>query len=1461
MVRKQNYKCQVCAKTLKRSDNLKSHLKTVHCNFIEYLASQKYSSSFDVQLNRLQKIHLKDGKIDKDDVFDFESHVNRITKYFQKSKPQKRADEIQTNLEAQEILAENLLTSVIDDSIAQDEEDHSNFASPEIMPEERREHDVNKDSLSASVNVGEGSQCPEAPLLENKDHADVNRVDIIFEKVKKSKEKISKWSQSLFRFSCIACSVIQTCVSMLPTIIKAYVSMFCSHANKKSCCCSDSLQKAAEFTQNWSSFSTEGKPPDSDLESPAYRDMFFTKYVSKHEEKRYFCYACVKFSTKKRSWSKAGDFTFNGMKFTSARRKNEVMKRHFERVEHKKAMELMKHEKEKTILTEQTSAYENKCTENLLLAALFVTEQNLSTRFFARLCLFVDRIYDKFKDCTPVNPIGNRQHSTMALRKLQTAVYEGMVEELKSFLCENTKLNLPRKFVICADKGTAYNDASRQVVIATYIGRDGMPTESVLGAAAIRDATALGAKNNFKDCVTKFVDPKNVIAISTDGAAVYVGKHRGMYSLLVNDADFSEKLLNLPDVCHRTERWIKNNEPEWLSRTLIASQTLVGLIKQNTKLEEALNKVNAQDIEVKYYELKTLVKTRYAQFTYDHVMSILKNIEVICVVFQDLILSQDTDDSTKNLAKHILKTVLGPDLILNLLLVKNFFKAVAVMEKAAQSVTFGPFDYLENLRRMEQLLQSDLKIIPKECVNLQEVGVFEMKFISSGKLCAVKVNISEIRMNLELRAIQLRSVEEVSNLTTKYDKWISNLENDLDTYLPVLKPVETAVKAFTLTTGSNFSEKMMHVRKLFDLVNASFQSCSQGCLGSAECSCLEEEFKIFCDYIIEKDLVKEVSKNVTKAKKSCTETLVLAHFFNEKNLKDIKELKITNILKLIEVCLLMKASQSSTERAMSIIKTTVRGKFEKKFKFSSKEFDIVEAISMIRMNCELSCFNSSRALKKFYGSKHKSGLMKTKPLHTKSASVVRALGKAPKQKNKTQKKQSTKAKEVIAEFQGLLEEEEEILRMENEMSVTDLAAPEALREQVETTDDFEEVRPESTFEKREDFVYHDPETATGFARVPKGKPLFDSHDLNESSKVKSKEHSTKADSENGSTPKSHKRPAEIPSLQNERQCKKKKTVVKRGQRRYVDIKQSLPKEKSQMESIYCICKGTQENTDEEDLIGCKNESASCVSYRMRLREQNATGGDWFHKVCIGLNVSLDTTALDWACPKCDPLYSSLMVSLFNINRILKIIRGDGNCLYRALAYDKYGDAERHPEIRTDICMKLLELRESSQYETMWGPYHDRDDNIRLSEHQLVRDLARNFRAEFGVGEDDIISAEVVKAYVERKKFPAESFERGETAFPKYGTTIELAIYSLMEKKSVWYLTRDPKDATKYRWIFALGYTGVNSYEHNLKHSLCTTLLYENLSGNTDLAHYNVITPVKKLPPPKENSLVNVKVLY
>ena len=51
---------------------------------------------------------------------------------------------------------------------------------------------------------------------------------------------------------------------------------------------------------------------------------------------------------------------------------------------------------------------------------------------------------------------------------------------------------------------------------------------------------------------------ENVAIISTDGASVYVGKHYGMIEILKWSSELSNKVIFLPDLCHKTEILLKN---------------------------------------------------------------------------------------------------------------------------------------------------------------------------------------------------------------------------------------------------------------------------------------------------------------------------------------------------------------------------------------------------------------------------------------------------------------------------------------------------------------------------------------------------------------------------------------------------------------------------------------------------------------------------------------------------------------------------------------------------------------------------------------------------------------------------------------------------------------------------------------------------------------------------------------
>ena len=61
-----------------------------------------------------------------------------------------------------------------------------------------------------------------------------------------------------------------------------------------------------------------------------------------------------------------------------------------------------------------------------------------------------------------------------------------------------------KRFTISADKGTAPKDVTRQAVVATCIGEDWLPKETVLGVAPIRKGDALGTAENLKDTLQNY---------------------------------------------------------------------------------------------------------------------------------------------------------------------------------------------------------------------------------------------------------------------------------------------------------------------------------------------------------------------------------------------------------------------------------------------------------------------------------------------------------------------------------------------------------------------------------------------------------------------------------------------------------------------------------------------------------------------------------------------------------------------------------------------------------------------------------------------------------------------------------------------------------------------------------------------------------------------------------------------
>ena len=81
---------------------------------------------------------------------------------------------------------------------------------------------------------------------------------------------------------------------------------------------------------------------------------------------------------------------------------------------------------------------------------------------------------------------------------------------------------------------------------------------------------------------------QQVSVLSTDGASSYTGKHSGMFQLLRRSQYCSEKLIYLPDVCHRAERLMANNNPPWVDDAIEKAERIISKVNMSSNLRQSL---------------------------------------------------------------------------------------------------------------------------------------------------------------------------------------------------------------------------------------------------------------------------------------------------------------------------------------------------------------------------------------------------------------------------------------------------------------------------------------------------------------------------------------------------------------------------------------------------------------------------------------------------------------------------------------------------------------------------------------------------------------------------------------------------------------------------------------------------------------------------------------------------------
>ena len=801
---------------------------------------------------------------------------------------------------------------------------------------------------------------------------------------------------------------------------ESVLSCSCNKQNEE-CCCKEKLKTILEKVENVENVS--GKEDESeeyikqDKDSELIENFFFKYQITnKIKNKLWFCSVCVDFNKtigKRKEGKVKGDWHFKGI-FDKKKKSLLVdgMRKHLDSDTHNKCKEKAMKEMGGKSFSVLSNEMAEKTTQNLCIASQFSATHNLTQRFHPKMCHFLHTLNENLGSNikAKVHPLGNVHHTTMAIKGGMKACYLATQERIKE---EDQKIfpptNMLQRYALCYDKGTAVKDSQRQAIVATKIDyKSGLPSEILVAASVVPQGTAVGVLDHITAETEKLLDTKNIAFTCSDNEPVYAGKISGVGERMSHHDKYSPKVIHLEDTSHNAEKvatppqkkYEKQLEEEaWVFETIATAKSLIGNVLTHPKMTKILRKYSDDCVEdnVRFYVFQPIMNVRYSEYMSRSLSSILKNLNIMITVLPD-IASEDSmhDHETKKVATELLEKIQDPVFIARVYLLDKVFFHISVLEKDAQSVTFSPFDYVrvkENLRKeLEQLKHLDVKDIE----TIVEKGELEIQYNFRKKKQIDHINLNDIKLpERELRSSTIIKGKEVFD---KFLKWIDHLLIRCEDYLKVPECMRLALEIFSITdelTDENLDEKLVNLKHFFPIVNTEYEKCGENCL-DIKCKCLKDQLNRFLSSVSERmKKIDEANRKKKTKKKSIDYSEFYSFYFCEKNIETVKELKITNILRALELTILMKASQASTERVVSQIKKTVKNRFENVARWAKViDFDMVNINVFLRWNSSIDKMNSELASKKYTEAlNYRPSMKKTKPYSDISLTLQRLLKK------------------------------------------------------------------------------------------------------------------------------------------------------------------------------------------------------------------------------------------------------------------------------------------------------------------------------------------------------------------------------------------------------------------------------------------------------------------------------------
>ena len=778
-----------------------------------------------------------------------------------------------------------------------------------------------------------------------------------------------KEKQSHLSFSCNKCNNIgktwETGRKLLLGLVKDQMKVGCNCNRNDECCC--------EIKINEIKNKLESEDVNDECAMYDFKESFFIEKLD--EGAKFFCKICYKYSSSVQSRHRGKeDWAYNGYS-TKNRTKGELnlyMKRHIKSKQHIKCLSLQKDQtaKNKYINLSQ------KCAENFCLAAIFCACHHESVRFFTDLCNFIDMTGKNLSEDF-IHPLGNKYQHSIGIQKAQIAAYNSIRDDKKTKFKNISPLTLlPPSVMLAADKGTVHKDVTQQVIVATVVGNDGLPSEILVTASGVTDPSAAGAAQHFNNEVSKLIAPQQVSVICTDGASYYTGKERGMIQRLKKQFNFNNKLIFLSDVCHKAELLFGSSLTMWVDTTLDSCKNIVNAINNNSELSKGLFDYS-QVVNKKFVTLPTVPETRFSEYTHKQTKAILLNLEIFNDFLPDVLENEEYKKNSKFDAMRILQVTTSNEFVASVLFVDKIYYHLALMEKSAQSETFGPVDFIKNTSNFKKFLEDQLEDTHAEILQILIDGKVCMK-LKVGKnepVFKIQINLNELKDKI---GKNLRKVQEHWDVLQEFKDWIYAILQNFETYLGSPK-VFTLLSAFLNITLVNIESRKIFLEIFLEL-NIDFYKCSEQCTGLEYCGCVTNELTRFFNHFNKTELVNLQSK--------------ISYYFDITNNSEISNLKIINVLRVLEITQLLKPSQSSTERVISFLKKVVEGHYENVYRFGKTHksgYDMVDVITQIGYKNDIRSFDYKSACNYLMEQQKINVLWENKPPQERSHTIKRII--------------------------------------------------------------------------------------------------------------------------------------------------------------------------------------------------------------------------------------------------------------------------------------------------------------------------------------------------------------------------------------------------------------------------------------------------------------------------------------